>query len=53
MTLILLLSASSLLAGFIDAVVGGGGLISIPAMLILLPGTPVATSVPSGRGAFR
>src|SRR5438876_12459416 len=43
MTLILLLSASSLLSGFIDAVVGGGGLIQIPAMLILLPGASVAT----------
>lgn len=43
MTLILLLCGSSLLAGFVDAVVGGGGLIQIPAMLILLPGAPVAT----------
>lgn len=43
MTLLLLLCASSLLAGFVDAVVGGGGLIQIPAMLILLPGAPVAT----------
>jgi uncharacterized membrane protein YfcA len=43
MTLILLLAAASLLAGFVDAVVGGGGLIQIPALLILLPGAPVAT----------
>jgi len=43
MILILLLCASSLLAGFIDAVVGGGGLIQIPAMLLLLPGASVAT----------
>ncbi len=43
MTLLLFLCASSVLAGFIDSVVGGGGLIQIPAMLILLPGTPVAT----------
>ena len=30
-------------AGFIDAVVGGGGLIQIPALLINLPHTPLAT----------
>jgi uncharacterized membrane protein YfcA len=51
MTLILLLSASSLLAGFIDAVVGGGGLIMIPAMLILLPGAPVATILGTNKFA--
>jgi uncharacterized protein len=31
------------LAGFIDAVVGGGGLIQIPALLINLPNTPIPT----------
>jgi uncharacterized membrane protein YfcA len=51
MTLILLLSASSLLAGFIDAVVGGGGLIQIPAMLILLPGASVATILGTNKFA--
>ena len=51
MTLILLLSASSLLAGFIDAVVGGGGLIQIPAMLILLPAAPVATILGTNKFA--
>jgi uncharacterized protein len=51
MTLILFLSASSLLAGFIDAVVGGGGLIQIPAMLILLPGAPVATILGTNKFA--
>lgn len=33
----------ALLAGFVDAVVGGGGLIQVPALLVLLPGYPVAT----------
>ena len=33
----------SFIAGFIDAVVGGGGLIQIPALLISLPKTPVPT----------
>ena len=51
MTLIFLLCASSLLAGFIDAVVGGGGLIQIPAMLILLPGVPVATILGTNKFA--
>src|SRR5438046_5358368 len=51
MTLILLLCLSSLLAGFIDSVVGGGGLIQIPAMLILLPGAPVATILGTNKFA--
>lgn len=35
---------ASLLAGFIDAVVGGGGLITVPALMIALPaGTPLPT----------
>jgi len=33
----------SFVAGFIDAVVGGGGLIQIPALLISLPNQPLAT----------
>ncbi|MCE7040089.1 TSUP family transporter [Dyadobacter sp. CY312] len=43
--LILLLSLSTLafIAGFIDAVVGGGGLIQIPALLIAFPDKAVAT----------
>lgn len=31
------------IAGFIDAVVGGGGLITIPTLLINLPRTPIPT----------
>ena len=35
---------ASLLAGFVDAVVGGGGLITIPALMLGLPaGTPITT----------
>ena len=49
--LIFLLCAFSLLAGFIDSVVGGGGLIQIPAMLILLPGLPVATILGTNKFA--
>lgn len=43
MTTIALLCAFSLLAGFVDSVVGGGGLVQVPALLILLPGTPIPT----------
>jgi uncharacterized membrane protein YfcA len=32
-------------AGFIDAIVGGGGLIQTPAGLILLPNLPVSTVI--------
>ena len=41
---LLLLMLAALLAGFIDAVVGGGGLITVPALMIALPaGTPLPT----------
>ena len=49
--MILLLCLSSLLAGFIDSVVGGGGLIQIPMMLIVLPTTPVATILGTNKFA--
>ncbi|HCT24515.1 MAG TPA: hypothetical protein DIW54_14780, partial [Chitinophagaceae bacterium] len=45
--LILLLCAFAFLAGFVDAIVGGGGLIQTPAALILLPNLPVATVIGS------
>ena len=38
-----LLCCFAFLAGFIDSIVGGGGLIQVPAMLVLLPDAPVAT----------
>lgn len=41
--LLLLLCAFAFLAGFIDSVVGGGGLVQIPALMILLPGAPIPT----------
>jgi uncharacterized membrane protein YfcA len=40
---IMLLCLVSFFAGFIDAIVGGGGLLQTPAMLIILPQFPVAT----------
>lgn len=39
----LLLGLGAALAGFIDAVVGGGGLIQIPLLFTAQPGAPVAT----------
>lgn len=43
MTLLLILSIFAFLAGLVDAVVGGGGLIQLPALLILYPQVPIAT----------
>jgi uncharacterized membrane protein YfcA len=40
---LLLLAIFAFIAGFIDSVVGGGGLIQIPALLITLPGSPLPT----------
>ena len=43
--IIVLLCIASFAAGFIDAIVGGGGLIQTPAGLILLPNLPVSTVI--------
>ena len=43
--IILFLCIASFVAGFIDAIVGGGGLIQTPAALILLPNIPVASII--------
>lgn len=51
MLTLLLLAAFSFLAGFIDAVVGGGGLIQLPAVLILLPGVPLPTLLGTNKFA--
>lgn len=40
---LVLLCIVSFLAGFIDSIVGGGGLLQTPAMLIILPQYPIAT----------
>lgn len=44
-TILLLLCLAAFAAGFIDAIVGGGGLIQTPVGLILLPNLPVATVI--------
>ena len=43
--IIVLLCIASFFAGFVDAIVGGGGLIQTPAALILLPNLPVASII--------
>jgi len=44
---IILLCFIAFLAGYVDAVVGGGGLIQVPAGLILMPTQPVSTVIGS------
>lgn len=46
-TTLILLCIAAFAAGFIDAIVGGGGLIQMPAALILLPSFPVASVIGS------
>ena len=46
-TTIILLCIAAFAAGFVDAIVGGGGLIQTPMGLILLPQLPVSTVVGS------
>lgn len=43
--IIIFLCIASFVAGFIDAIVGGGGLIQTPAALVLLPNMPVASVI--------
>ena len=56
-TEIILLCAAAFTAGFVDAIVGGGGLIQTPTALVLLPKLPVATvigtlKIPAFTGTF-
>jgi len=50
--ILLFLGAASLVAGFLDAIVGGGGLITIPALMIGFPtaGLPGGTPLPTILG---
>lgn len=54
---LILLSIIAFVAGFVDAIVGGGGLIQTPAGLILMPNESVASvigslKIPSFTGSF-
>lgn len=46
---LLILSVLAFMAGFIDAVVGGGGLIQLPALLVTLPNSPLPTIFGTNR----
>ena len=54
LSVLLLLALAALVAGFVDAVVGGGGLVLLPALLIGLPGaTPVQVLATNKVAAIR
>lgn len=44
---LLLLCTAAFFAGFVDAIVGGGGLIQLPAALVILPHYPLASVIAS------
>lgn len=45
------LCAFAFLAGFLDAVAGGGGLVQVPALFVLMPGVPAATLLGTNKFA--
>ncbi|RYZ11214.1 MAG: sulfite exporter TauE/SafE family protein [Comamonadaceae bacterium] len=47
----LVVTAASLLAGFVDSIVGGGGLILVPALFAVFPGAPPATLLGTNKAA--
>jgi len=47
----LFLCGFAFLAGFIDAVAGGGGLVQVPALFVLMPGVPAATLLGTNKFA--
>jgi uncharacterized membrane protein YfcA len=48
---LLIVSCASLLAGFVDSIVGGGGLILLPALFAVFPTTHPATLLGLNKGA--
>jgi uncharacterized membrane protein YfcA len=48
---LLIVSLASLLAGFVDSIVGGGGLILVPALFATFPTAPPATLFGTNKGA--
>jgi uncharacterized protein len=46
---VVLLLVAALAAGWVDAVVGGGGLIQLPALMVLNPGQPVVTALATNK----
>jgi uncharacterized protein len=48
---LLIVTVASAFAGFVDAIVGGGGLILVPALFAVYPGTPPATLLGMNKSA--
>ncbi|MDR3453680.1 MAG: TSUP family transporter [Rhodoferax sp.] len=48
---LIVVSLASLLAGFVDAIVGGGGLILVPALFAVFPSAPPATLLGVNKSA--
>lgn len=48
---LLIVALASLLAGFIDSIVGGGGLVLVPALFATFPQAPPATLLGTNKGA--
>ncbi|HEU4621593.1 MAG TPA: TSUP family transporter [Burkholderiaceae bacterium] len=48
---LILMTAASLLAGFIDAIVGGGGLVLLPSLFALFPNSPPAALLALSKSA--
>ena len=48
---VLIVTLASALAGFVDSIVGGGGLILIPALFATFPSAPPATMLGSNKSA--
>ncbi|WP_246843207.1 TSUP family transporter [Allokutzneria sp. NRRL B-24872] len=46
---VLFLCAAALLAGAVDAIVGGGGLLQLPALLVVMPGGHVIHSIATSK----
>jgi uncharacterized membrane protein YfcA len=51
MTELMMVTLASLLAGFVDAIVGGGGLILVPALFATYPAAHPATLLGNNKGA--
>ncbi len=47
----LVVTGASMLAGFVDSIVGGGGLILVPALFAVFPGAPPATLLGTNKSA--
>jgi uncharacterized membrane protein YfcA len=48
--LLLIVAAAAALAGFVDAIVGGGGLVLVPALFAVYPGAVPATLLGTNKG---